>query len=452
MEVLQDNIVVAEEIKKNTNYENQHDGKEENIKIPNKKSNHTRLENRKIVAEDKEWNLFPIKKLSELCITSIVKHFANCPVLNGLPRKFRKIVLNNVNVESVPLEMAALMIPDEEYWKRVSISKWSICDVSKHGGSWKRLFFENYIKELIENFIPGKSVHEEISKTLGICQDWVISLNVEQLQIRKGDFSELKSDHLELDLVLKSLPKLESLHITYGIKNCGMDFAWNLYGCSITDCKYIANSLKNCFKLNELSVRQSLIEDAHLRMIVSGLLENNTIKRIDFSHNKIANEGIRALAHYLSKNNCQVSYLNLSNNLIGPLGAKYLAESLIKNERLEHLNIGMNGIRNEGFNEVMDSLNENSNLRELIVTGNGLDSEGCMDATSRFLRTNCALVKLDISANNFDSEFGKAIIESLKRNKTLRKIDLRQCGINADQLNAICYVLGQNNNEPEFDK
>ncbi|KAJ3114625.1 hypothetical protein HK098_007295, partial [Nowakowskiella sp. JEL0407] len=50
-------------------------------------SNHKEKQQRRIIAEDPEWNLAPVEKLSELCVRVIVSNFES----NLLPRDFSPI-------------------------------------------------------------------------------------------------------------------------------------------------------------------------------------------------------------------------------------------------------------------------------------------------------------------------------------------------------------------------
>ena len=45
-------------------------------------------------------------------------------------------------------------VHDENYWKRVCLEnqKWDNCQIAEHGMSWKQLFFERYLSELLEGF------------------------------------------------------------------------------------------------------------------------------------------------------------------------------------------------------------------------------------------------------------------------------------------------------------
>ena len=59
----------------------------------------------------------------------------------------------------------------------------------------------------------------------------------------------------------------------------------------------------------------NMIDDDLLRMLMTGLIKNNTITHIDMSHNKITNHGARLLSKLLGENSV-ITYLDLCDNQI----------------------------------------------------------------------------------------------------------------------------------------
>ncbi|KAJ3089631.1 T-complex-associated testis-expressed protein 1 [Quaeritorhiza haematococci] len=151
-------------------------------------SRHTILAQRRIIAEDPEWNLAPVEKLSELCIRAIVANFQTSPILKGLPRRYRDKILGSI-ATNLPLSITAPLVPDDtvvvsptssfvssekkggllyesNYWKRCALQRFHNCDPARHGGSWKRLFFELHTRQLIEGFVPRTDHAAEALKIL----------------------------------------------------------------------------------------------------------------------------------------------------------------------------------------------------------------------------------------------------------------------------------------------
>lgn len=111
---------------------------------------------RRIIADDLEWSLHIVPPLTDLALNSIVKSFDTSPTYEELMNKHREQLLKSLPTD-VPLKVTAPLIEDEDYWKRCCKEKWSICDTADYDGSWKRMYFEKNIEEIIENFVPAKS-------------------------------------------------------------------------------------------------------------------------------------------------------------------------------------------------------------------------------------------------------------------------------------------------------
>lgn len=81
--------------------------------------------------------------------------------------KYRDRVLNSISTD-LPLSISAPLIPDDAYWKKCATRKFLNCDPSRHGGSWKRLFFENYVQNLVESYVPNSRSLEPASGTASL--------------------------------------------------------------------------------------------------------------------------------------------------------------------------------------------------------------------------------------------------------------------------------------------
>ena len=66
----------------------------------------------------------------------------------------------------------------------------------------------------------------------------------------------------------------------------------------------------------------NLIDDDLLRMLMTGLVKNNTITCLDMSHNKITNHGARLVSKLLGENSV-LTALNLSDNQIHVEGGRF---------------------------------------------------------------------------------------------------------------------------------
>ncbi len=217
---------------------------------------------RRIFAEDPEWHLTLVRKLSDICVDTLVAHFESntayfdlleTPNLEKIPEKYLSRVLSTVSTE-IPLAVAATAIPDMmtlngpqelNYWRRRAMKHFSHCDPSKHDHSWKQLYFERHVAKLLEFHIPNDQDNQYMSKAMQLNTNndtgeetkvdfynlekltmdlktagpFVRKLNLHQIRPMLDQFLDhLKTtaDHMDLYIVFKNLPNLEELSLFYG--------------------------------------------------------------------------------------------------------------------------------------------------------------------------------------------------------------------------------------------
>lgn len=221
--------------------------------------------------------------LSDLCVSVIAANFNNRPTLRGIPTRYINRVTELLPT-TLPLEVTAPLIDDEGYWKRCALTRWECCQISDHGSSWKRLYFERNLADFLEAFDPHKTDTEELMRTLGISKDYIFSLRLKQFlshldmemvfQVRVA-MSSMPSPglltwmnvtpkclcgalflfHLDkcvtkvplrrtLSCLLQNVPTLCNLDMTYGVKQIGMDYERSLFGMKLHDVRSLANALK----------------------------------------------------------------------------------------------------------------------------------------------------------------------------------------------------------------
>ncbi|CAI8020042.1 Dynein regulatory complex subunit 5 [Geodia barretti] len=340
---------------------------------------------RRIIAEDPEWNLETVPPLVDSCIQHIIKHFHERPLLEELPEKYQRKVLEKLPT-TLPLNISAGLIADEGYWERCCRSRWALCDVSSYDKNWRRMFFERHAAELVEHFVPEKSDKKEFEEKLKLCSEFVQRLQVKQLLPRpqgellapadEGDAGSddlahaLANDHLDCGVLLKTLHNMKELSLMFGVENCGMNFEWGLFQFTVTDCKNLVNGLKATPTLHTLKVTSSKMGEEEGRVLVKGLLEHPGLAVLDLSHNKLKSRTGRALGKLLGMPACRLETLVLTNNEIGPDGGKSLGHSLKTNSTLLHLDLRLNRLSDEGVQPILKSLTTNSSLVSLNVGSN----------------------------------------------------------------------------------
>ena len=111
-----------------------------------------------------------------------------------------------------------------------------------------------------------------------------------------------------------------------------MNYERMLFGMKISDATSLAKIFDQTDTLVTVILSGNLIDDDLLRMLMTGLIKNNTITHLDVSHNKITNHGARLLSKLLGENSV-ISTLNLADNQIHSEGmdacTKYFTQHMI---------------------------------------------------------------------------------------------------------------------------
>ncbi|XP_060771716.1 dynein regulatory complex subunit 5-like [Neoarius graeffei] len=386
----------------------------------------------------------------------------NNPIFEELLPEHQASVLENLP-PTLPLSITANLISDESYWKHYCQSRWKMCDASEYGHSWKRMFFERHLENIIEHFVPDLTDSKLVLEFVPLCKEYVKRLRISQLlppikephtfEERDGadsvsDFStdETSMDHFDFQILLNKLNNLEELQLVYGVKNCGMNFQWHLFQFTIRDCQSLAEAVKSCKSLKVLRIHRSNIEDEKCRRLVSHLLDHPSLSKLDLSHNLIGDRGARAIGKLL--NSSCLKTLNLYDNWVGGQGAQALAHALPKNTSLVSLNLRLNQLGDEGGQAIAQALLKNQTLVNLQLGANEM-TEPTATAFSQVLVQNTTLRNLNLSCNKLGVDGGKALEEGMSHNSSLLECDVRLTEISLESEDCIRKVLCTNQDKAQ---
>jgi len=415
---------------------------------------------RRIIAEDPDWNLATVPHLIEICLKYIVENFAAKPILHDLLPRHKKYVLSNLSV-NIPLSITANLIVDEGYWQKCCKVRWEVCDISSFGNSWKRMFFERNLQEQIENFVPETTDINTILDTLKLSEHYVRCLKIGQLLppiklpqvLTEDDLSDSESDvddsplidHFDFNVATPLLPQLEELHLTYGVRNCGMNFEWNLFEFTNKDCTLLAKAVKSCRTLKAFHLLNSKVDDNKARTLISHMLDHPSLELLDFSYNKLSNSSARAIGKLLSGHSKLVT-LELEDNHISAQGAGAIAHALKKNTTLKKLSLRLNQLGDEGCQHMCQALLVNTTL-ELLHVGSNNFTETSAPIIGQVLIYNKSLVSFNLSCNPLTERGGKTLQEGMEDNGTITHMDLRLTDIGQECEYNISQLLKKNRDE-----
>lgn len=360
----------------------------------------------------------PIDSLRTLCLKAIAKNFEARPIINKVPDKQIPLLTALLDLD-LDIEIAAAHIYDENYWKRRSMSKpWKHLEIANHGMTWKQLFLERTLQDLLEEYTPNGGsdtvTEESILAHLRASEDFVFQLRIGQLL-----------SHFDPVLLFEHLPNLCRVELTYGVKRIGMQYERSLFGMRMSDAGSLARAIKSSSTLTTLCLPCNLIDDDMVQMLMTGLITNCTVTHLDLSHNKITNHGVRLISKLLGPKSV-VSTLNLCDNQIHVEGGRYLGRALRHNASLLELNLRLNRLTDEGGRLLLEGVARNSTLAILNLSSNSLASESAQSICNLFLSGTSALAALDLSCNEITEEDGEDLVKSLLKFPSLVSFDVRK--------------------------
>ena len=353
-----------------------------------------RIKHEKIVHEPE---LIP---LSEIAIKAVA---ANYLMYKEKLIELEPVYRNKIyNLMSVDYEIEDLypFIDYEPFWERACRNKYKSDDCSISGNSWKQLYVETYVKELIANFKVDTEDQDALDNLKKICD--MIKYSVFNLDIPtfsyKFDISFIPQYFINLtNLSLKYSPILKEVRtrdvFTKNLEPIGDEYSQ--FGMRIPDLKKFCILITDLSYFLTLSLQGNLVDDEMIKWLVPGLITNQTLRHLDLSNNRITGKGMIKICSYLVRTKALLS-INLNNNLIGGDSSYAIGLVLKENTKLRVMLLGMNRFDDESGGRILKMLCFNNYLDEI-----------------------------DLSANQLGEESLKFLQIALKGNNTIKKIDLR---------------------------
>ncbi|KRW99664.1 hypothetical protein PPERSA_03465 [Pseudocohnilembus persalinus] len=393
----------------------------------------------------------PFKKdefptLKEIALDIVAQNFHIYPDL--IPYKDNKRILEQkIPIEEeeqiiektstqLPIVISANNIQQESYWERACNERWKTSKkpikLEDHGLSWKTAYLERHLEELLQGAeFPQK---DKLIQKLNACAYWVHTLNLTRIR---------NSAELDLELIVKYLPVLTNLTVSYGMKSIETDelfpndkkteFQRQNLGIKLQEAAKLGEAIKISQNLITLQMPANMIDDDLLRFIMAGVNMNTSLVELDLSHNKIGDQGARRVAKFLMRNEI-LQFLDISNNQIDYDGSRYLAQALKINKTLTHLNINLNQFNDKAGMKFFKDLMINRSLEELNMAGNQLGYQTAIKL-AEYLAPPCTLKFLYIGNNNFGDDCYDILRTALNTNYNLQKLDIRGCNFSKDLTN-----------------
>eukprot|EP01119_Soliformovum_irregulare_P020647 TRINITY_DN6721_c0_g1_i1.p1 TRINITY_DN6721_c0_g1~~TRINITY_DN6721_c0_g1_i1.p1 ORF type:complete len:388 (+),score=92.72 TRINITY_DN6721_c0_g1_i1:95-1258(+) len=191
----------------------------------------------------------------------------------------------------------------------------------------------------------------------------------------------------------------------------------------------LLDAITSCSTTTTLDLSSIQIGDDGVEILIKHFLHDQTsLTEINMSGNNLTDRGIELLAPCIGQQS-KLAVLNLSHNLIGPIGFKCLRSLLLEKGYGDlKLDLSMNRLGDRGASLVGQMLEKVPRIQELDLNGNDIGDLGAMSIASG-IQFNIHLQKLNLGSNSIGDKGARIIRTALETNTTLTHLWLHSNSI-----------------------
>ena len=195
---------------------------------------------------------------------------------------------------------------------------------------------------------------------------------------------------------------------------------------------YMADTFKKNSTIEVLHLSHNKLNESGFDSFLNILGNDNTsLKDLDISYNEFKYLDFKSLSGYLNSNP-PLKKLDISGNNLEPQAANIIGVTLKKLTNLEELKLNNCGIIDESVQQLFSFLNESS-IQNLEIDSNKFETMGPMIALKKIQVCN-KLKYLSYQNIPFQNYFVDMVIQTLKVNSSIEKINLKQNSIKEEEL------------------
>jgi Ran GTPase-activating protein (RanGAP) involved in mRNA processing and transport len=196
-------------------------------------------------------------------------------------------------------------------------------------------------------------------------------------------------------------------------------------GFSFDGCRYLCNAFKSSKRIRHMELANNRIGDDGAE-VIGGLIKHHTsLLSIILDANFIGDDGVDQLGLALISNRTLLK-LSLADNRFRTRGAERLSFHLQSNGSLTELNVSSNPLGPEGVRHFGDLLGVTDSLKHLDISSTQMmlsHSLLALHAITTSIRTNKSLKVLNMKNNNIDSDAALEIAYALSSNRQIVQMD-----------------------------
>lgn len=343
-----------------------------------------------------------LKALSEIALQAVADNYLLYKTLDGLEDFYKNKVYDLMSTD-YDIKDLFPYIDYEPFWKRACVDRFKSDDCSIAGNSWKQLYVENHIKDIITNYKPSEENSEDleiqIKDIFFLLRFYVYNLDIPTFSCR-FDISLIPQYFANLTtLTLKYSPVLRDKKtddiFTKNLEPIGDEYS--NFGIRIPDLQKFCLLITDLNYFISLTLQGNLVDDEMIKWLVPGLITNQTLRHLDLSSNRITEKGMIKISSFLVRTRSLLS-INLTDNLIGSESAYAIGLTIKENTKLRILKLAMNRLDDESGVKIVKMLAFNKNLEELDLSSNLLGNLTLRDL-QKALKANATILKIDLSHN-----------------------------------------------------
>ncbi|KAM3919816.1 NACHT, LRR and PYD domains-containing protein 12-like isoform 1-T1 [Leptodactylus fuscus] len=231
----------------------------------------------------------------------------------------------------------------------------------------------------------------------------------------------------ELQLSYNALPDTSCTQLASVIRNNQslkiLDLSYNnLFGPHFSNLM-AALSSPAC-RIKESNLADNDLPDTSCTQLASVIRNNQSLKILDLSNNRLSGPHFSDLMAALSSPACRIEELHLADNNLPDTSCTQLASVIRNNQSLKKLVLSDNSLSGPDFSDLMAALSSpDCRIQELHLAGNNLPDTSCTQLAS-VIRNNQSLKRLDLSDNYLSGRFFIDAIE--KQSKTFHKLEKKK--------------------------
>eukprot|EP00929_Paragymnodinium_shiwhaense_P045436 TRINITY_DN23214_c0_g1_i1.p1 TRINITY_DN23214_c0_g1~~TRINITY_DN23214_c0_g1_i1.p1 ORF type:complete len:422 (+),score=109.80 TRINITY_DN23214_c0_g1_i1:88-1353(+) len=178
--------------------------------------------------------------------------------------------------------------------------------------------------------------------------------------------------------------------------------------------------------------------------LLNHLDTNRESSTLSLAYASISDEGVAEVSKFV-RDNPFVKYLDLRGNNLQAKGAMALANGVKLNRSLKSLNLKWNAIGRDpsGIQALCNALASNLNISHVDLRNNRVNNVGAK-YIGQMLTANTTITHIDLSWNDLGVDGGIALLDGLKHNGNLIDCQLSGSKVGEETLHEVAYILRKN--------